>query len=318
MTSPSPRRKSGEVLTGWWLAFLGVGALAMGLVCWGAYQGMRSEKSLQAVDAEPTLEVSGKGLPTKGPLPKSESESGDTPMLRHWKMLALYSLTVVTLSQPAPVIAGDDKKPLLDRLDKLDQAIGEAFKNIRSDLMLINKEIGSFKDQLGKLQGEVSGLQGDALKTKFVLDGLTGKLDSLDGQVGKLQRDLDALRKRLDSEPSRFTPALDKADLDDLKARLSAIERAILSLQPGTTRTALSPGLEGGKIGRVMLVNNYPEELLFIINSREFRVPAMTAQPVDGVPAGALTYEAISPTWGLRARRTTSLGSGETFTLTAQ
>jgi len=39
---------------------------------------------------------------------------------------------------------------------------------------------------------------------------------------------------------------------------------------------------------------------------------------VDGQPAGTFTYEAISPTWGLRARQTKTLAPNQTFTLTAR
>jgi len=383
-----------------WLAFLGAGALALCLVCWGAYSTMSEEKIfLRIADKGSTLGMSGiKGAVATGqtnqqqsepiklawqeteepplppplvvppPLPRATplppplpalvappvsvpfvpppmevpfpvvhldpppqtdnypwvftrpSLSEDSPMLRNWKMLALYSLTVVTLTQPAPVVAGGDQKTLIDRLDKLEKSIVQSFDNLGGDIKALNAELGQFKKDIGKLQSDITGLQTESLDNKIKINGFSGKFDALEKQVRRMQADMDALRKRLDSEPERVaTPLIDKSMLDELKGKLSAIEKAILGLQAPTSRIALSPSTTPpASTGRVMLVNNYPETLLFIINEREFRVPGMTTQPIDGVPSGSLNYEVISPTWGLRARRTTSLAASETFTLTAQ
>lgn len=389
-----------EVPTWFWLTFLALGALALSLVCWGAYRSLSEEKFLRVADKPSTLGLTGmqvasgrigdpepvrlalkeeplvppppfpvetpppplpKVEPTQDlllrPVPKVDAgielpplvpappppldvtrpvvnleafkevdsnplcytralPTEDTPMLRNWKMLALYSLTVVTFAQPVPVVAGD-QKTLLDRFEKLEQSIVKSFENLGSDIKSLNNDLAHFKKELTKAQGEIGALQTESLDNKLKINGFGGKLDSLEKQVQKIGADLDALHRRLDSEPRSTPPLIDKAAVEEVRLKLGAIEKAILSLQPTKERVALSPGVTT-TTGRVMLVNNYPETLLFIINSREFRVPGMTTQPIDGVPAGNLEYEVISPTWGSRARRTTSLSNGETFTLTAQ
>ena len=70
--------------------------------------------------------------------------------------------------------------------------------------------------------------------------------------------------------------------------------------------------------GRVVLVNLYPEELLFRINDKNYRVAPGTNLPVENVPAGTFTYEVISGFYGLLKHSTSPLASNETFTLTAR
>jgi hypothetical protein len=57
--------------------------------------------------------------------------------------------------------------------------------------------------------------------------------------------------------------------------------------------------------------------MLFIINGREnIRLAPGTSRLVEGVPAGTFTYEVVSPTWGSRARKTTTLLANETYRIT--
>jgi hypothetical protein len=99
----------------------------------------------------------------------------------------------------------------------------------------------------------------------------------------------------------------------------ASIEEAIRKLratEPTTGRIALSPP---PSTGRVVLSNMYHEVMLFVINDKSHRVAPGAMAVLDNIPAGALSYEAISPTWGLvRARSTATLPANETFTLTAR
>jgi len=248
------------------------------------------------------------------------SAFGETPMLRNWKMLAVYSLTVVVVSQPAPVVAQD--KAVGERLDKLEASLKKSFEDLGLDIKSLTGDVGSVKNQLTKLQADITSLQTESLGNKLKIDTLTGKLESLEGQVSKLHKEVDGLRKRLDLDLTHVgSSPIDKLAIEELRSKLAGIEKAILGLTPPASRTVLSPGVVPvvpTVSGRVMLINNYPEELLFVLNGKSFRVPAMTTQPIEGVPVGSLSYEVVSPTWGLRARRTTALGASETFTLTAQ
>lgn len=253
------------------------------------------------------------------PLVFSQENSGDTPMLRNWKMLALYSMTVVVVAAPAPVVAqSDDYKAVLDRLDKLDRSLAKSFEGISADINPLKNEVLSAKNQITSVQKDITLLQGDTLSHKLELDKAAKKVETLESQIAKLRTELDDLKRRPSSEPA--PQALDKASLDDLRSKLGGIEKAILGLNltPPQERVSKSPPAAAATVGRVMLVNLYPEELLFVINQRTFRVPAGGSLPVEAVPAGSLAYEVLSPTWGLRARRTTNLAPNETFTLTAR
>ena len=99
--------------------------------------------------------------------------------------------------------------------------------------------------------------------------------------------------------------------LEEIRSRLEQIEK---SLKNGTSRVAMTPPATS----RVLLVNLYPEELLFTVNGRPYRVPPNATMPLEGQMPGALSYEVVSPTWGLRAANTTTLRPNETFTLTAR
>ena len=62
-----------------------------------------------------------------------------------------------------------------------------------------------------------------------------------------------------------------------------------------------------------MLSNRYPEEMLFIVNGTSYRVAPGSTRVLDPQPAGTITYEVLSPTWGLLRRRTTTLAANEPF-----
>jgi hypothetical protein len=129
-------------------------------------------------------------------------------------------------------------------------------------------------------------------------------------ELGKLRKEMDTLKQRI---PPEFPSGIDKTSVDELKDRIGRLEQALNKL-PTQSRVALSPP----QAGRLMLVNQYQEELLFRVNQQDYRVaPGMTTR-VEGVPAGEFTYEVISPSWGLRANKRTNLSANETFTITAR
>lgn len=294
------------------------------------------------------------------PLVYRESTSGDTPMLRNWKTLALYSLltTTVFVQVPAPVAAGDkDNKALLDRLDSLEktikksaddrldldktvkksfddrlealdktikksfedridtlkETIKKSFDDVATDMGTIKTDLASQKGDLKKIRDDIDVVKDDSLKQRLQVADAHAKIKQMEGALEKIRIDLDLLRTR---EPSPGKPALDKASVDEIKLKLGGIEQAILKLLPLTTnRIAMSPP---SLTGRVVLVNLYQEELLFVVNQKPYRVAPGANLPVENVPAGVVNYEVISGTWGLRARTTTNLAANETFTLTAR
>jgi hypothetical protein len=173
------------------------------------------------------------------------------------------------------------------------------------------------------------GAAGDADLKKSIeelskkLDALTKKVDAAsflsvtevaDLKVKLAQMETEQLRQKMELQGLRDKPAAatDKALLD----RLSAIEKALAALD-AAGRKSYSPPISGSA-GRVLLVNLYSEEMLFIVNKLPYRVEPNRTMQLDGVGAGSVTYEVFSPTWGMRASRTTLLNPNETLTLTAR
>jgi hypothetical protein len=133
--------------------------------------------------------------------------------------------------------------------------------------------------------------------------------------VEKITTEINDAKRRPPTRTEALYPPPDKTSLDEIRTRLTLIEQELARLAT-TPRTSLSPSAAG--VGRLQLVNNYSEDLLFIVNGRAYRVAPGTTHMVEQVPAGAFNYEVVSPTWGLRARNTPQLVTGETFTITAR
>jgi cytochrome c556 len=211
---------------------------------------------------------------------------GDSPMMRNWKSLELAALLAAAFTAQPVLFAGEkepDLKAVVKRLDKMDDNLAKLFEKISNNQ---------------KFFGE------DLLKTKIDVDKVFAKAATLEDKLDKLHFDLEKLKKQL---PSEFR-------LDEIKAKLGQIERDIANLQT-KSRVSLSPSVN---TGRVMLVNLYPEELLFVVNGRNYRVPPNRHMPLENHPAGALTYEVIAQGYGMIVRKTSSLDPNETFTITAR
>lgn len=215
---------------------------------------------------------------------------GDSPMLRTWKSLELAAILAAAFTAQPVLFAGeggkkDDIKEILKRLDGIDSYLTK-------DLAKIFEKVAS----------DHNSLKGDFLKARVDLDAVTLRMDMLEKAV-------DKLTKRLSGELS----PIDKASLDEIKSKLGQIEQTLAKMQ-GPNRTAFSPP----NTGRIMLVNLYPEELLFVVNGKNYRVPPNRTMPLDGQPAGVLTYEVIADRFGMIVRKTSTLDPNETFTITAR
>ena len=217
-------------------------------------------------------------------------------MLRNWRTFVLPSFVVAVLAAPAPVLAvgerqaaKDKVKPIQEQLEELKQSLDEAFRHVGEDMKAIKKEVKSLRDERTDLQ-------------------LT-----LQRQIADLKTDLDALKRRLPADV-RLYPDGDKGALEEIRSRLAQMENTLARLQSQNARVAMSPP---AGTGRILLVNTYPAELLFVINGQSQRVAPGATLAVEGVPAGDVTYEAIAPNWGVVRRSTTPLAPGQTLTLTA-
>lgn len=228
-------------------------------------------------------------------------------MICNWKTLSLAALltTAATVTPVQAQVAADttDVKKLLERLEKsiidMDQKIGQDMQSLKNSNM--------------QLQNDLTPLKEEILKHRLKLDVANSTIKQLEIQVGKLGQDLEDLKKRLPASGVALYPPADKGTLDDIKTKLGQLED-ILGKMQSSARVSLSPASQG----RVILVNLYNEDLLFVVNQKQYRVAPNTTVTLDNQPAGSLSYEVISGIWGLRARNNTTLLANETFTLTAR
>ena len=238
------------------------------------------------------------------------SNPGETPMIRTWKTLALYSLLAVApVAAPTPLVAGgqDDAAKLQKQFEDLRKLLDTAVKSIKA----ASDGIDAIKTDVTKLQEDVTTLKTARLAADI-------KVENLEKQLGNVQADVNFLKRELAKQAAGAGASVDRALMDEMKKHLVAIEQAILKLQPGETtskRIALSPP---APTGRVVLTNLYHEDMLFVINQKAHRVQPGKALALEAIPAGTVEYEVLSESFGLRARNRTNLPANETFTLTAR
>ncbi len=254
---------------------------------------------------------------------------GETPMMRNWKTLTMYSLlsaAAVTLA-PSPIVFADDKKapieekkaPAIDGaalLEGLRAEIKKLENGPLADLAAKVKGVGDdvldIKKSVDKLKSEVGSLQTSQLSQKLQLDHQKKELELLADEVRSLRKKLLA-----DGGP----PPTDKAALEEMVKTMKAIQEAIAKLHANDTskRIALSPPeTNAATAGKVMLQNFYTEELLFVVNNVGYRVPAGKSRLVENLPLGTVQYLVHSDRWGpLQNRSTTLTAAQNTFTVTA-
>ncbi len=277
---------------------------------------------------------------------------GETPMIRNWEILKVCSF--LALAAPLlqqPIFAGgvggpepktdpleairlsladiktrletvekrktsvQDNDDLIERITKLDKTIRSQFNGVNETLQTLTTDVQGLKKSIAEVKADVVALQGEQLKQKLQIEAAKTQIDLVNEQIAKLQKRSVAV------EPGPIdpkTPIVEKANLEDIRLKLGSIEQAILKLAPGKDRIAMSPPTTPPtNTGRVMLVNMYTEDMLFIVNGRTFRVAPSSSRALDAVPTGTLTYEVVSPTWGQRSNDRTILGTNETFTISA-
>ncbi|MSQ93810.1 MAG: hypothetical protein EXR98_04550 [Gemmataceae bacterium] len=253
-------------------------------------------------------------------------QRGDSPMMRNWKTLTMYSLlsaAAVTFAPPAIIFAQENKEPekkspAIDAAALLEGLKAE-IKNLEgplADLGLKLKGVGDdvkdIKDGVAKLKLDVSSLQTNQLNHKIEIDKQKKEIEQLAAEVR-------GLRSKILTEAG--PSAADKAFADELLKTLKSIQDGIAKLHAADTskRIAMSPPNGSATTsGRVMLQNFYTEELLFVINNVGYRVSAGKSRLVENVPLGTMQYLVHSDRWGPLQNRSTTLSAAEnTFTVTA-
>lgn len=229
-------------------------------------------------------------------------------MMRNWKLLGLSSLVTLALaSAPAPAGGTDGVQPQTDRLKSIHEDLQELKKNIAKAFERIGVDVTTVKDDLKTLKANDSD-------TALKLRDAQNRITDLGKVVNQLRLDIDTLRKK--GDVALYPPPSDKAAFDEIKDRLGQIEQALERLKPApSVKVGSSPA---GNTGRLVLVNAYTEELLFLVNQKPYRVTAGATAILDNLPAGTVTYEVISPTHGLRARNNPFLEAGKSIIITAR
>jgi hypothetical protein len=271
-------------------------------------------------------------------LPRPEPTFGESPMIRTWKTLALASLLVAASPTFAPAGGAEpDAKALQKTLEDLrktvdalkkkvdDAPIAMTGKEVLTEINRLEKNIGGQIDKLNKdLQSDLSAIKEQQLSQKLDLQALKGlpkRVQTLETDISFVNEEIRKLRKQLLADAPIPTPGVNRAALDEIISRLDRLEKSLAALQTpaigGSERKSFaSPA--GANFGRVLLVNLYSEDMLFIVNDRPYRVESGKTVQLDGVPTGALNYHVFSDRWGTRALKTTSLQPSETLTVTAR
>lgn len=236
---------------------------------------------------------------------------GDSPMIRNWKTITMYSLLTVAaiiMPPPAMILAQDAKgddlqksiQKLIERIDKLEKKTptldqDELAKIIRDEL----------KSSLGELNKKVTAIQADHTWYKL-------HIEKQKEDLNKLALEVESLRRK----STEGTPSVDKAFLEEMRNAFKAINETLAKIGPTKVQTSMSPPINGAAKGRIMLVNLYNENLLFLINGKDYVIPAGKSRLVEDLPAGPLHYRVH---WknGILVDQSTSIAGGETFTLTA-
>jgi hypothetical protein len=214
--------------------------------------------------------------PGFGPL-HSVLFQGDIPMTRSWTRLGMASALITALFAANPATRAEDLKEIARRL-----------KNIEDGMVEIQKAAELIVNQSLQVQK------------------LNGRINRLEEKVAQFQTLLDALRKG--TRPERVSLYPPEA-VDDIVKRLEQIERFLNERVGPMARVARA----APEVGRIMLINRHSEEMLFIVNNESYRVAPGATAVLDNRPAGAFTYEVVSPTWGQRARKTNTLMANETY-----
>ena len=280
----------------------------------------------------------------------------DSPMIRNWKTLTLYSLlsaaAVVYVPQPTIALAagnGDSKKDdaikdlskqiekLADRIKALEEkkpepvdyvainkSIASGFKELREDILsqlkmrfeTIREEVKGVSENVDKIHKDVATIKDDQIKLQRQLATQKILIDQLGDELLALQK-----RKQVVGSSPTETSGVDKASLDEIRTRLNSIQDTIAKLAT-KTQISMSPPTNGStnitsrSMGRVVLRNSFSREVAFIVNGVVYRVPPSFHTIID-VPSGLMRYEFFAD-GSLLDRGEMTVTSGESIDMTAR
>ena len=143
----------------------------------------------------------------------------------------------------------------------------------------------------------------------------SGETKDVGKKVDELRAAIDALTRKVDALKSDANA--DKAALDEIRRRLSALERALETPPPpmnDRSKSLYPPA--GAAVGRVQLRNEFAADVTLTLNDNTtIRIPAFQTRDVAGVPAGTLKYQVFVDGWGPGAAVFTTLQPSRTVSL---
>lgn len=235
---------------------------------------------------------------------------GDSSMIRNWKLLGLPAFLAVALaadaapaaaqfdgvllatkSEPAPQAtpSNSDTPTQADQLRKLQTSIDDLKTSIRNN----DEDLKALRDSLAAIRKDITDLRDGRVRTDLNVTKTQSELNDIKNQITELQRDVDELRRRPATPPASSAVAPSNS-----VSGYAAI--------PG-----LTPPPAGLPTGRIRLLNSYFVPETVRINDRTFLLQPGQEQMIEGVPAGAFTYEVL----GVTDPRTRALTPNEMFTI---
>jgi hypothetical protein len=221
---------------------------------------------------------------------------GETPMLRNWNFIKLSSLMAVALA-PIPLPAAEPAQITQDEL-----------KALREPIDALVKKLDAMNDTLGFVKTDVKRLSETSDDTKLKIATMDGAINALTTQVANLKADLERIQGRASLYPG------EKNGLSEITSRLAKIEET-LARMADAPRISNAPPLS---TGRILLANMYPEEMLFLVNGKSYRVAPYTTATLENQPAGIFNYEVISGTYGRLRGSNPLLEPSKTYTITVR
>ncbi len=209
-------------------------------------------------------------------------------MLRNWNVVKWSSLLAAMLAiNTTPVQAQEELKDIQKSLNEISKKL--------DDLKALESIVSNMKTMVDK-QDEAN------LKLGVVNASLT----NVTTEVAALKKEIEKIQGR---EFRAYPP--DKGGLDD---RLAKIEAALERLEQSRVVAKAPPAMP---TGRILMVNQYPEDMLFKINGRLHRVYANSTKVLENQPPGEFLYEVI---WNFGVIKTNNpvLEAGKTYTITVR
>jgi hypothetical protein len=209
------------------------------------------------------------------------SQPGDSPMMRNWKMFAFQTLLAGTLipagAQAQTPATGSDAPPKPPDTASILKEIQELKKTLSA---MEAKVASSFRAMQEDTEKRLKKIEDDGVAAGLRLEKTQVDIEDLKKQVAQLRQDLDVVKNRAPS-----------------------------SRESGYTPPANAPS---AATGRVRLVNTFMDPMTIIVNGVRYQVAPGETRLTEPVPAGTFSYEVL----GVQPRLERNLAANETFTVT--